>query len=514
MKKGFVQICAVVMSFVMLFSLLPTSALADEKPLYDISNELYYGRDALSKMENGENLVAAYDAIGKAVKVGAEQVELFDYEIPIDDRNTLKMLFDIYNKDHPEDYVFPKYYSYNYYSEQGTSYVYALFLEYYTGYDKYRFNRMANKFLDAVSGVETEYEKALMLYNILEEYIEYDYSALSGSIYDSNRMKSYSAYGAIVDGKAVCEGYAEAYQYLLQRLGIQSFIVTGTSKEGESHEWNLLKLDGKYYYADVTWDDVGTIDNLYHSYFSITTERLLEGHIISDPYGILPDCLSTEMAYHYDNVFTNYDVTNLAKIFKGDKKKTANFYFAGEQDNFDAWWDKNGDAVFQNISGLIPGVGYYISYRSVGREYLIEVYPQGYGSTIGGTLLSWGDASKNTKIELFALNENTPCYTANLDGNFNFWTLDDVKDGRYTLRISKEEHKSKEYTFKVSGEDVVINGDLFLLGDVTEDGIIDIRDFVREKICIANGIDTPACDVNNDGEVNALDLTETMKKLF
>lgn len=53
---------------------------------------------------------------------------------------------------------------------------------------------------------------------------------------------------------AVCEGYSKAFKLALDRLGVQSVCVPGTAG-GESHMWNLARLDGKWYAFDTTWDD-------------------------------------------------------------------------------------------------------------------------------------------------------------------------------------------------------------------------------------------------------------------
>ena len=513
MRKCGLKTCAFLLSFIMTVVLLPLNVFAEEQSIYDYDVEFYYGRNALSKMENGENLVAAYDAIGEAIKNGKSRVSIADYNIPYS-RDMAYLLVDTYNKDHPEDYLLAKTYTYGRTVKNGEAYLSNVTLQYYTGYNHYLFNRMANRLLDAVKDIDNDYDKALTLYNMLEVYVQYDYDALGVDPTDSEGMMAYSAYGAIVNGKAVCEGYSEAYQYLLQKLGIQSYIVTGSNKKGELHEWNLLRLDGNYYYADTTWDDSGRVDEIFHNYFNITTARLLEGHIIDDPYGMLPDCFSTEMAYNYENVFTSYDVDAIAKIFKGDKKKTANLYFAGETDNFSTWWQANYSNVFSKISGLTPGTSYSIFAKAIGREHIVTLTPAGFGATVGGKVLSWGDTAEKTTVELFAFGTETPIYTAVLDGNFNYWYIDDVKSGSYILRVSKADHKIKECEFEVSGEAVVVDTNVFLVGDATEDGVLDVRDFARAKICIANGEQTEACDVNGDDTVDALDLVTIIDRLL
>ena len=64
-----------------------------------------------------------------------------------------------------------------------------------------------------------------------------------------------TAYGVIVDGAAQCEGYAFAMSYLCSSAGIENYVVTGTSAEGDSHAWNKVMADGEWYNVDCAWDD-------------------------------------------------------------------------------------------------------------------------------------------------------------------------------------------------------------------------------------------------------------------
>ncbi len=64
-----------------------------------------------------------------------------------------------------------------------------------------------------------------------------------------------NAYGVFVDKKAQCEGYAFAMSYLCDAAGIKNYVVTGTDKDGNSHAWNKIFVDGEWYNADCTWDD-------------------------------------------------------------------------------------------------------------------------------------------------------------------------------------------------------------------------------------------------------------------
>lgn len=93
-------------------------------------------------------------------------------------------------------------------------------------------------------------DKIKLVHDYLIDTIDYDINAGS-TVYD--------IYGALVNKRVVCEGYAKAFKYILDDLGIPCIIVcgTGTNSTGitESHAWNYVQLDGTWYAVDVTWDD-------------------------------------------------------------------------------------------------------------------------------------------------------------------------------------------------------------------------------------------------------------------
>ncbi len=78
------------------------------------------------------------------------------------------------------------------------------------------------------------------------------------TIYEDGAPYIRNAYGALVKGKAVCEGYATAFKCAMDKLGIECVIVQGYASTGtglEPHAWNYVKLDGSWYGVDPTWND-------------------------------------------------------------------------------------------------------------------------------------------------------------------------------------------------------------------------------------------------------------------
>lgn len=107
---------------------------------------------------------------------------------------------------------------------------------------------------------------------------------------------AYTAYGALVEGQAVCEGYSRAMQLLLRRAGMDCTLVTGASAyNGEAHMWNMVTVNGHNYHLDVTWD--GSEQRLRHNYFNMTTAQLLLSHTLDEGQAGIDTCASTQDDY-------------------------------------------------------------------------------------------------------------------------------------------------------------------------------------------------------------------------
>ena len=103
----------------------------------------------------------------------------------------------------------------------------------------------------------SQYEQVREVHNWLINNIEYDVNL--------EAQEPYSIVGALTEGKAVCEGYARSFKYILDELNIPCVLVSGTGTnsngETESHAWNYVQLNGNWYAVDVTWDDPVIVGN-------------------------------------------------------------------------------------------------------------------------------------------------------------------------------------------------------------------------------------------------------------
>lgn len=111
----------------------------------------------------------------------------------------------------------------------------------------------------------------------------------------------YTPYGAILYGKAACEGYAEAFTLMMRLTGIPCSVVGGTGYsdgEQEPHAWNIVCIDGVYTLVDVTWDDLDIPGCPSYIYFNITDRMMARDHDNDPLYDRHPAASSLDFNPH------------------------------------------------------------------------------------------------------------------------------------------------------------------------------------------------------------------------
>ncbi len=102
---------------------------------------------------------------------------------------------------------------------------------------------------DILNGLDldgaSEYEKVKAIYNYICSNVVYDHEHLD----DDNYRLKHTAYAAALNGTAVCSGVADLFYCLATSAGLEARITVN-----DVHAWNIVKVDGKYYYLDPTWD--------------------------------------------------------------------------------------------------------------------------------------------------------------------------------------------------------------------------------------------------------------------
>ena len=181
--------------------------------------------------------------------------------------------------------------------------------------------QMVESYLAKLPQDATDYDKVKYVYEMVILNTEYNLEAP-----DNQNICS-----VFLGRESVCLGYAKAVQYLLQQLEVEATVVTGSIITGESHAWNLVKVNGQYYYLDATWGDASytganvdeaALSTINYDYLCITTQDLVKTHIIDHPIRV-PNCLVQVDNYYVKEglYLTNVDPVIIENIFTTAKSQ-------------------------------------------------------------------------------------------------------------------------------------------------------------------------------------------------
>lgn len=187
-------------------------------------------------------------------------------------------------------------------------------------------HKVLQKMLSRVNGA-TDYEKEKSVHDLLIENVLYDMSALQNLHKHSPR--SNSILGVLFYKTAVCEGIAKVTKMLLNLLDIKCIVATGMA-DGELHAWNIVKIDGKPYHLDVTWDiNLSDKKSFRYDYFNLMDKDILLDHSPSIKY---PACISEQDNYFIKNKLIAKNVLDIERLIvssKVHKNKGAYFKYIG-----------------------------------------------------------------------------------------------------------------------------------------------------------------------------------------
>lgn len=313
---------AAMLSAILLISLLSVNvgaSAADDK--------LRYGKTMLGKMGNSQALIYVYDVlVAECNDAKNSNISIENSQHKITPKE-LTTVYQIFRNDYPEYFWLPVDCEYKYLDNVVTHIMPDYIIRKSISEDKKAVESKAKSYIQKVQG-KLDFDKSHMLHDLLIENVTYDKNITA------NNQDIYSAF---VGGRAVCAGYAKAYEYLLHKVGIPAFSVTGWSKapgsnESEPHEWTMALLDGHWYCTDVTWDDQS--GDLYHAYLNITINQLKDDHSDINFEEYLPTTDSKEDNFFTKNKhkFSTID-TNLVNLILNDLKTQnghSEIYYDGE----------------------------------------------------------------------------------------------------------------------------------------------------------------------------------------
>lgn len=243
-----------------------------------------------------------------------KQIDIFEYNISADD------MADIYYSfatRHPECLVHTELI---YYSQKDTNivvYFEPTYIFSNTEDDNAARTLMQKKvdeYVKLAEQFDSPLEKLLMIHDEMIKNYEYDpiientdETTGKTSQKPSKGTISYHAYGIFSNNTAVCQGYAQAFYMILNKLGIEADFC---KSESINHIWNYVKLDGKWYHVDVTWDEADNTKAAHRNF--MISDNTRKSIIMSSSYrnqaklddwntylDILPDCSSTNYESEY-----------------------------------------------------------------------------------------------------------------------------------------------------------------------------------------------------------------------
>lgn len=251
----------------------------------------------------------------------------------------------------------------------------------------------------------TEYARIMYIFDYLTDHVTYDEDNTSShrtgnshNITDTHVANAHNIYGALIYHRAVCEGYAKAFQYLLNASGTECLLISGDVENG-SHAWNYVYLDGNYYAVDITWCDPNHTkeedddnlpesyytNNVRHNYCMVDTETISVDHTVDMPYDT-PICNGGKYNYYRYNGYelTSFSPENVSNIIyksNADQQVPMEIYCSDEdtyeqllQNLDDHLWDWTASSQF-----LRPGRTYKKMHEVFKRDQrVLLLYPEYY----------------------------------------------------------------------------------------------------------------------------------------
>jgi len=156
-----------------------------------------------------------------------------------------------------------------------------------------KIDKAAAVYLKAIENVAGDYEKELILHDMIINNTSYD-TSLKVKAYDSTIV------GPFLHHTARSCGYSRAFQYLLNLSGIDCIFAVGSAGYA-GHVWNVVKINGSYYQTDIAWDDpVGRFESVSHEYFNLTDNEIMSNHYVNETTAVykLPACTADTDNYY------------------------------------------------------------------------------------------------------------------------------------------------------------------------------------------------------------------------
>lgn len=375
------RVLSALICVLLLIQIVPLVAFAQENPDSEVKTAYYDIFDVKRSVATRAPLFDK-EKMKKVLREGViacqEEIDISSFAIPAGRANVQAVAGVLY-REVPESFHLEQ--AYGYWENNGI--IVSIFPHYTYSLSEYQvmLAEMEASKAELVQGIKgnpnlDDVQKALLLHDRLSMICQYDYtfSHMGGT-----------AYGAMVTGDAVCQGYTIAYAYLLEEVGIRSELCESNAL---NHIWNIVYIDNTPYHVDVTWDDTawgsgerGVEGAVEHKNFLRSSDG------IYDTQHTATDYITTPSSTKYDSYFWQDSDTAFQLI--GDElyyidntsKKIERYSDQKELWNVDSYWG-NDDYYWANQARL-SGDGTYLYYSLADGIYQYDV-------------------SRNTATEIFA----------------------------------------------------------------------------------------------------------------
>lgn len=106
--------------------------------------------------------------------------------------------------------------------------------------------------------------------------------------YEDCGKESHTMLGPLIDKAGVCDGFSKAFKYVLDGLGISSFVIAGeaidpATRLSSPHAWNIVSIDGQWTHIDLTFDaTISCFSTVRHDYFGLASEDITSDHFFEE----------------------------------------------------------------------------------------------------------------------------------------------------------------------------------------------------------------------------------------
>ena len=346
----------------------------------------------------------------------------------------------------------------------------------------------------------TKTEIALAIHDYIALHTRYDYTLTNSNMHNS--------YGALVNGIAVCQGYALAYIDLLREVGVESYFVSSSNL---NHGWNVINTESGWYHSDVTWDDprpnIGEYTNdgdymgyCQHDYFMNTTEQIQQNHFavnnttydasMSVIFGTTPIVAAKE---HTNSAFWSGIKCGMVRI-------NGTWYY-----NDSAFWGiPSGSTYLPYMKGNICSTPY-------GTERQTNIIAENATpfAAVDGSLV-YGRFSAQFVTDAILCYDTATGVVRKLADVAGDTMVTEIAAGRLNLNNGLYDRGTVVYTDANSNLYTIKPNQSLDLGDVNTDGRLTIADVTL--ICRhimgqaqLSGAALAAADINSDGSVGVAD---------